>query len=374
VTGDVEEAWRLELASIDAMPVTWDGNGYVLGEASDLPVLVAFDIRTGRELARARLPDEGGYAPRLVVGGDMVVTESERGLHGYSLRGGALRSRWHLERRAFRGEWVPPRDAVFVDNEVYARLGGSVFRIRPGDLAHVWRQEGSSSVSWARPNAVGCPAVRGRHVFQVFVDHSNAPTKGARQLRLRIVAIRRSDGTLAGERVIAEAWARFDHVDPVALTVDADRLSVRWAHGFPMKGRRNATHVIVPWSETPSGVSLAGELRFGNFVYEPVHHRLGWIVLLDEPGKYVWGLLRGDDLYGLVSVRQQPHLFRTPARPVILGDVAYFGAWAADLETRRILWKLPVESVTYGAVPADGLVLVVEGGKVLRAFRSRRHG
>jgi hypothetical protein len=51
--------------------------------------------------------------------------------------------------------------------------------------------------------------------------------------------------------------------------------------------------------------------------------------------------------------------------------VAYFGSWAADVETGEILWRLPVRAVAFGAVPADRLVLVIDLKHALRAYRSR---
>ena len=57
----------------------------------------------------------------------------------------------------------------------------------------------------------------------------------------------------------------------------------------------------------------------------------------------------------------------------MLGDIVYFGTWAADIETGEILWKLPVQKPRFAAVPADELVLVVDG-TTLRAFRRRTDG
>ena len=42
-----------------------------------------------------------------------------------------------------------------------------------------------------------------------------------------------------------------------------------------------------------------------------------------------------------------------------------------DIETREIVWRMPISFVTYAIVPADGLFLVVDSGRILRAFRGR---
>ena len=58
----------------------------------------------------------------------------------------------------------------------------------------------------------------------------------------------------------------------------------------------------------------------------------------------------------------------------MLDDVAYFGKWAAELKSLEVLWRLPLRSVRYGAVPADRLILVLDGNGVLRGYRERVGG
>ena len=84
-----------------------------------------------------------------------------------------------------------------------------------------------------------------------------------------------------------------------------------------------------------------------------------------------WARYRERKFYELTRVSAQPDLFRDRVSPTVLGDIVYFGSWAMDIETKEILWRLPFQDVTYPVVPADGLILVVESGNVLRTFRGR---
>jgi hypothetical protein len=65
-----------------------------------------------------------------------------------------------------------------------------------------------------------------------------------------------------------------------------------------------------------------------------------------------------------------PDLFKDLVPPTVLGNIVYFGTWAADIQTNEILWRLPLRTVAFGVVPADRLLLVVEGD-TLHAFKSR---
>ena len=87
-----------------------------------------------------------------------------------------------------------------------------------------------------------------------------------------------------------------------------------------------------------------------------------------------WLLWQGESGRVLAHREYTPGLFTHPVAPTVLGDVVYFGAWAADIETGEVLWRLPLESVRFGAVPADRLVLVIDSEDTLRAYRSRFGG
>ena len=78
---------------------------------------------------------------------------------------------------------------------------------------------------------------------------------------------------------------------------------------------------------------------------------------------------------GLVLARKQwtPDLFQDMVAPTVLGDVAYFGTWAADVVTGEVLWRLPIRGrVLFPAVPADKIVVVIDESHTLRAYKERR--
>ena len=88
-----------------------------------------------------------------------------------------------------------------------------------------------------------------------------------------------------------------------------------------------------------------------------------------------WALLGDDKRYRfLATPKDNPDLFRPAVRvaPTALGDIVYFGTWAADIRTRHVLWRLPVKELYYPAVPLDRMVLVIDGNRRVRAFRPRR--
>ena len=87
-----------------------------------------------------------------------------------------------------------------------------------------------------------------------------------------------------------------------------------------------------------------------------------------------WVWLKEDPAPVLAAREWTPDLFSAVVPPTVLGDVVYFGGWAADAETGEILWRLPVELSRFGAVPADRMVIVVDAGGGLRAFRARVGG
>jgi len=88
---------------------------------------------------------------------------------------------------------------------------------------------------------------------------------------------------------------------------------------------------------------------------------VGWVLRAPKGGYY------------LSTDEDNPDLYAIERRvgPTVLGDIVYFGSWAADIRTRRILWRLPVKRLRFPAVPIDGGVLIVDDLRVLRCFRAR---
>lgn len=380
VVTEIEEAWRLEFEAVEAPPVHWDGTGYVVARAARKPHLVAFDLGTGKELARTALRDFRAASGLLVWDHLVLLQPDEEQITGYRLEGRKLDIRW-----IFRGQDIGaglpyrPRLPVVHENEVYCLLGAKLGRMRPGMTSPAWT--GFLAKQWDECDAdahAARPAIYGEYAFVAWLGTPFAGALPGREpedfANLQLSAFRRSDG----ERVLQETicQARVERGRPnLRLMVAGSKLFVGsdWplvaADGF-------ATEAMVPLV-IERGVRV-GTTRLWTTRGPPAHHpRLG-AIFLSEPaagapprGGLEWAVEREGKIFLLTSQAQQPECFRDRVTPTVLGDIVYFGSWAADVETGDIVWRLPIaEGVGFPAVPADRLVLVVDGG-TLRAFRGR---
>lgn len=374
IVREIEEAWSLEVPGILAPPVTWDGRGFVLGNDGEQLVLAAFELRTGRELARKRIGVPGPSPPRLLVWENTVIVEGLDRVYGYTLDGTRLRVTWRFGPKTVNGDPWMPSGLTVIDNEVYGQLAQSVFSVRPGIPYYRWERalvpqftDDGTTYEWP----VGSPAVYGTFVFQVVQGHVHDYRTGMRARYLHLVAIDRFDGSLVGRCMVGEV----DVPDElggrgVELAVSGWGACVHWPSGFrTTAGLR--THAVVRWSGSHRRVTFNGDVGAESFLLDPAQHRRGWIVLRKDQGARQWCLVEDRQVFVLASEADQPELFRDAVPPTVLGDVVYFGSWAADVESGRIFWKLPLRSVSFRAVPADGMVLVVEDRCRLRAFRGR---
>jgi len=376
VVTEIEEAWRLELARIAAPPVHWDGKGYVVGYEGTKAVLVAFDLSTGRQIARARLK---GYldGSGLFVWDNMVfVQPTGDQITGYRIQRGSLKPVWIFRGRKYGDTWRHPRLPVVHDNEVYCFLGNWLARLRPGSNFPSWAPDGRRDV--VNPELAARPAIHGSFVFVALMGEStitadapgNPRVHGKEITDLYLYIHRRSDGKRIGQRQVCQALHRDNEKPSLQITVAGETVHIgsRWpllsAGGF-------STHAMVPFKVINHSVVRTGDIGLWTYELPPAHHPGGTVVLSAQGGELSWARYRERKFYELTSRSAQPDLFKDRVSPTVLGDIVYFGSWAMDIETREILWRLPFQDVSYPVVPADGLFLVVESGKVLRAFRGR---
>lgn len=358
VVTEIEEAWRLELERIAAPPVHWDGTAYVVGYSDRRAVLVAVDLDTGRERARAKLKGHVAGSGLFVWDNMVFVQPAEDQISGYRVEGSRLRPAWIFRGRKVRGEWQYPRLPVVHDNEVYCFLGTRLARLRPGSAFPVW----IAAIDELDPEVAGRPAIFGRFVFVAAMKVTRS------RARLELYVYRRSDGRRVELIRVCEAHQ-----------AGRQRLQLTVAGGTVYIGSRwpllstggNSTYAMVPLKISDTEVAENGETGLWSYEVPPAHHPGGTVVLGRFDHELRWARHRGRKFFELTRKSTQPDLFRDRVSPTVLGDVVYFGSWAMDIETREILWRLPFQDVTYPVVPADGLILVVESGKVLRAFRGR---
>jgi hypothetical protein len=353
IRSEIEEAWRMAFDRVEAAPVHWDGVGYIVGTRAAGTVLVAFDLASGREIARAAIDDFRSGTPLHVWDAMVHYQTGDGALRTYRFADGALHELWaYRGRPGDGGGWRRPRLPVVHENELYCIVRESLVRLAAQRKTPVW----SHRLVKRNPQWYARPAVHGERVHVVGIDRKTR--------RLWIDVVARATGERIGGRVLTTA-----NIDTQArelsVAVHGDTIFIR--SGWPLVTQTGtATGVLLP------AASLnGGKVGVFSFHLPPVHHPRGTLVLGDGADGREWMLRRGDRFHFLASKARQPDLFTDSVPPTVCGDVACFGSWAADLETRRILWRLPVARVTRPVVPADRLVLVVEDDRVLRAFRGR---
>ena len=358
VVTEIEEAWRLELTRIAAPPVHWDGTAYVVGYSDRKVVLVAVDLDTGRERARTKLKGYVDGSGILVWDNMVFVQPTGDQISGYRVEGGRLKPVWIFRGRKHRDAWRRPRLPVVHDNEIYCFLGNRLARLRPGSNFPVW----IAATDDVDPEVAGRPAVFGRFVFVAAMKVTRS------RARLELFIYRRSDGRRVD--LIRVCEAREAGKQALQLTVAGGTVYIgsRWAL---RSDGGNSTHAMVPLEISDTNVVQNGEIGLWSYEVPPAHHPGGTVVLSRFDHKLRWARYRERKFYELTRKSAQPDLFKDRVSPTVLGDIVYFGSWAMDIETREILWRLPFQDVTYPVVPADGLILVVESGNVLRAFRGR---
>lgn len=343
VTRDVVEAWRVELpGAAVSPPVTWDGRAYLTCEARRGVTLVAVDIATG-EIAGKKMFTKAPHAPIHVWAGVVYLRTSETVISGYKLAGRSFVQRTKLELRE------PPVGMAVLENEIYMVAGGKLTRAAPGIKSRVWA---------VGRGILGMPAVYGDAVLVVERTGRLLTTAGLR-------AYSRREGRSLGACTIADMGPS---TGPAEITVGGKRILVR----SPCEIRTTrgyATHAFVTQQHDGEEIVLKCE-GLWSFRLRPAVYKDG---LVSCDGKeWQWWTDRGG--FPLASRKTKPDLFDFPVPATVLGDVVYFGTWAADVETGEVLWRLPVGTVRFGAVPADRLVLVVHSGNVFAAYRSRVGG
>jgi len=341
VARDVVEAWATELPGESASPpVTWDGRLYLLCKARRGHVLCLFDLATGELEAKTHLRDAPGGAVH-AWGRSVFVRSSETVVAAYRKAGSSLVEGWKYDADG-------PVDFRVLENEVYARIGRSVARLSPGVSEPIWK---------SHVDAVGPVAVYGEHVFCM--------TEEPRRNTVKLVALRRDDGGTETTRTIA--WTKgAPRTDP-ALMIAGEQILIGGTSPFATDSG-GETHAFVNFSYR-GGRPFIGDCNgLSSFGTWPAACRDG-VLTMENGREWMWWREKGG--FVLAKSAWTPDLFKDKVAPTVLGDVAYFGTWAADIVTGEVLWRLPVGRVRHPPVPADKLFVVVDEKSTLRAYRER---
>ncbi|MHC4959601.1 MAG: outer membrane protein assembly factor BamB family protein [Planctomycetota bacterium] len=368
VLSDVRELWKLELENVDrveAPPVLWDGRGFALARGRKGRVLVAFDLRSGKELgrktilAKSQLDKLRGEVALHVWDHMLFVEQENKELKAYKFHGRRFRTAWTMRKI------TEPFAISVLENEVYLGTEDNyLVRIRPYASTPSWEPYMGGVYSKAARAAVYGPLV-----FTVAI----VPDDNFRNriVHLYLIGLRRRDGRLLVKKKITSFRAEPVRQRRGSVTVGRNAIHIESPWDLPTKGGNLKSHVIFKCTIKGEDVAFHGPPGIANMRLPPAHLDKGELILIDESGSLKWFHARGDKGRILMDRRKQPELFRSMVPPTILGDIVYFGDFAVDLVTEEILWRLPVEEVMFPAVPADGLVLVVEKGATLRAFVER---
>jgi outer membrane protein assembly factor BamB len=342
VVRDVVEAWAVKLPGPAwGPPVTWDGLAYVMcGAPSGGGVLVAADVARGGVVASKPLP-KAPAAPVHVWAGVVYAMTGDSQLTGLRRAGRTFLEGWKYTARDFA-----PEGMAVLENEVYAVSKGTLLRLAPGSRKPVW----------SLPQGfVGEPAILGDTVLCLSGNG------------VRLWCGRRRDGAAIDTARIVEGGM---FASRAQITVGSQYILVR-SRPVPFSEAGIGPCAFLTYSLEGKEVKARAADGYMEFGATPAAYK-DQLIACDRMD--CWLLWQGESGRVLAHRQYTPGLFTHPVAPTVLGDVVYFGAWAADIETGEVLWRLPLESVRFGAVPADRLVLVIDSKDTLRAYRSRFGG
>jgi len=350
-----EEAWRYELPGPAAgAPVLWDGVAYVLCRDGKRRELLAIDVLTGEKRAD-RSFRSGPLVPPVVAAGLVLVKTEPAEIIGYRLGRSSFSQRWKPDFR----EFDRLGDPLVVDDEVYV--------VGDGRSLMRWDVRGREP-AWtnSRYEIVGQPAACGDHVF--VLHHAAQP---GYEPSLHVATFRRATGGISGYANVAWYLGGGIPRDAGGASISVMEERIYVTSTAPLSSSAGGrSYASLPCRIREDRVQFVDKVGLRDIVVPPSWHPDGALFLSMYKNKLGWSIQKKEKSWGLTDRTEQPDLVRHRLPATTFGRVAYFGWWAADLETDEVLWRLPVESPKFAAVPGDRLVLVVDG-HTLRAFRER---
>ena len=347
----VEVAWRHEAGGeIEGEPLVWDD--WVLlsiRRGADTRALRALDLYTGEPLVPDRLVRSGRPLEPSLWRDVVVFRAAEDLLLGLRLGKRRFDPVW-----SWRGD-EPVGPPLVVGSEAYVRVGGDLCRLVVGRSRPRWTVEGRFR---------GRPSISGDAVYAVGYD----PVGKA--------LIREIDRATGAERSALYAGHHGGRVpsleSDVAIQVLPAGLFVQFEDALSVVPGREITSIGIAPQDMGSGLlePLPGSI---DLLQPPAAWNGSWLgALVDAEGERNFVLKRDPadlELRILATTRSNPDFLPDRIPVTTAGPVGFVGARAFDLETSRVLWRLPIVA-TSRAVPARETVLVVEEGTRLVAIRS----
>ncbi|MHC4223013.1 MAG: PQQ-binding-like beta-propeller repeat protein [Planctomycetota bacterium] len=350
---EIEERWKLKLPGVAAHPpLCWDGLVHLVCVQAGKRTYLVIDLYAGEVLAKKTIP-EGGPSLRPVLWNNTLIF-SKQGTQILAYRGSrtGIRRIWNSKPGAYS-------DPVVWDGEIYVVNNERLERLRPGRNSPVW------SVG---KEIRGRPAVYGNEVY--VVGHVQQPgyypfvhlmafdrKSGEPRAMSRLGQYVNADKGIAGPTEIGE------------ISVTEESVFVRTPRELNSK-RGGASHAVAPRA-VGGGKLVLEDSTLYDYDLLPSAHSTGAICRSQEKEGPRWGRWTQEGIHAIASGDRHPELFKDRVAAAVLGDIVYFGRWAADIRTGQIVWRLDGAKVAFPAVPADGMVLVVDDRRILRAFGER---
>jgi len=324
-------------------PLVWDGVGFVISGTERRGTLEALDLDSGKRLARGTVKGIG-LAPRPALYQNTVLLRTDEGrrILAYRLFGSQLRWRWTYTIRK-GGVASAPRVR---SGEVYITTRNALLRLRIGRRLPVWKRDGA---------LFGEAAVLGPHVYALERNGN----------KLFLAAFSRESGEPAQKVEVA-------------------------ANGSPASGGTIAAAegviaVQLPPENSGRWALVSRKFEDGKLVlrYDRTEKIVADVVAIGSTvvgfHKNEWSFLRTEGRKRSAVGQGRPELKNGATSPVFLAGTGCMGTWAANFQTREILWRLyeqpALTNPKFPPTPADGkLLMVAQDGKHLMAVTEEKIG
>ncbi|MEM8884437.1 MAG: PQQ-binding-like beta-propeller repeat protein [Planctomycetota bacterium] len=359
LTDDVEEAWSVKLPGVAVSPIVyWEREAVVACRTKSGYQLVAIDVLRGKVSGKKSLPKNTPRPLPVLWDNRVFVRGPKLELHEYTRAGRSFNRIWTHKPAQ---EWLS--DPIIHENEIYVVADGNLVRLQPRRRSPVW-QAGTGRFR-------GRPALYGDQVYVL----GESIYSGA-QDSMHVFVFDRRDG----RSVLAKhgAWyaGRSLPAPSIAgsIMISEKDILIRGPTGFATR-TNPVSHLHLDRIMDRSGTLAVGrkEGRLVDSAVAPALTPHGVLFMYQRGKELAWVVPRRDHYRQITSREQNPDLFSPTTRvaPTVLGDIVYFGTWAADIGARRVLWRLPLKSLQFPAVPRDQQVLVLDENTHLRAFRGK---